>query len=74
VQDPDTGRGLLLPIEWIGVHAFTEAWTLIRASIRTAPLQQSTLHREINRRVRRRLAEAGIPYGPPIDPQYITPL
>ena len=72
-QDP-AGYGLLLPIEWIGVHAFTQAWTLIRASIRTAPLQQSALHREINGRVRRRLAEAGIPYGPAIEPQFITPL
>ena len=70
-RDPDAGSGLLLPTEWIGVHAFTEAWTLIRASIRTAPLQQSALRREINGRVRRRLAEAGIPYGPPIDPMYI---
>lgn len=73
-QDRDAGRGLLLPIEWIGVHAFTEAWTLIRASIRTAPLQQSMLSREINRRVRRRLAEAGVPYGPPIEPKFITVL
>lgn len=73
-EDRDAGRGLLLPIEWIGVHAFTETWTLIRASIRTAPLQQSVLHREINRRVRRRLAEAGVPYGPPIEPQFITVL
>jgi moderate conductance mechanosensitive channel len=73
-QDPDAGRGLLLPIEWIGVHAFTQAWTLIRASIRTAPSQQPTLRREINRLVRRRLAEAGIPFGPPIESQYITPL
>jgi len=73
-QDPDAGRGLFLPIEWIGVHAFSDAWTLIRASIRTAPLQQSTLRREINRRVRRNLSEAGIPFGPPIEPEFITPL
>lgn len=71
-QDRDAGPGLMLPIEWIGVHAFTEAWTLIRASIRTAPLQQSRLRREINKRVRRRLAEAGVPYGPPVEPQFIT--
>jgi len=70
-RDSDAGRGLLLPIEWIGIHAFTETWTLIRASIRTAPLQQSTLRREINRMVRQRLTEAAVPYGPPIDPMYI---
>lgn len=73
-RDGDDGRGLLLPIEWIGVQAFTEAWTLVRGSIRTAPLRQYALHMEINRRVRRGLAEAGIPYGPPIDPKLIAPL
>jgi moderate conductance mechanosensitive channel len=71
-QEGDAGVGLLLPVEWIGVHAFTQAWTLIRASIRTLPPQQSGLHREINRRVRRSLAEAGIAYGPPIDSKFIT--
>ncbi|HTU32688.1 MAG TPA: mechanosensitive ion channel family protein [Candidatus Acidoferrum sp.] len=73
-QDRDAGGGLMLPIEWIGVQAFTEAWTLVRGSIRTAPLQQYAVHMEINRRVRLGLAEAGIPYGPPIDPKLITPL
>lgn len=73
-QDRDEGNGLLLPIEWIGVQAFTEAWTLVRGSIRTAPLRQYELHMEINRRVRRGLAEAGIPYGPPIDQKFVTPL
>ena len=72
-QDRDEGSGLLLPIEWIGVQAFTESWTLLRGSIRTAPLQQYELRMEINRRVRRGLAEAGIPLGPPIDPKLITP-
>ncbi len=70
-REPEAGRGLLLPIESIGVYAFTETWTLIRASIRTAPLQQSALRQEINARVRRRLAEGGVPLGPPIDPQHI---
>jgi len=65
-------QGLLtLPIEWIGVDAFTKDWTLIRASIRTAPLRQFTLRRELNSRVRTKLSEAGIPYGPPIELQYI---
>ena len=62
---------LMLPIEWIGVDAFTKDWTLIRASIRTAPLRQFALRREINNRVRMKLSEAGIPYGPPIEVQYI---
>ena len=70
-REPEFRDLLTLPIEWIGVDAFTKDWTLIRASIRTAPLWQFTLRREINNRVRTKLSEAGIPYGPPIDVQYI---
>jgi small conductance mechanosensitive channel len=70
-QEPDFRGSLLMPIEWIGVDAFTRDWTLIRASIRTAPLRQFELRRQINARVRRRLAEAGIGYGPPIPAEFI---
>jgi moderate conductance mechanosensitive channel len=70
-KEPKFQDLLMLPIEWIGVDAFTKDWTLIRASIRTAPLRQFALRREINSRVRTKLSEAGIPYGPPIDAQYI---
>ena len=70
-KDPESHGALLLPIEWIGVDAFNKEWTLIRASFRTAPLQQFALRREINGCVRRRLAESGIPYGPPIEAQFI---
>jgi moderate conductance mechanosensitive channel len=73
-KDPHFGESLLLPIESVGVDAFTKDWTLIRASIRTAPLRQFALRREINVRVRRRLAEASIPIGPAIDAQYIPVL
>jgi small conductance mechanosensitive channel len=71
-QDPDFRGSLLLPIEWIGVDAFTRDWTLIRASIRTAPLRQFELRRQINARVRRHLGEAGIGYGPPIPAEFIS--
>ena len=60
-----------LHIEWIGIDAFTQSWTLIRASIRTAPLHQFDLRREINARARKRFAAAGIDYGPQIESQYI---
>jgi small conductance mechanosensitive channel len=70
-QEPDFRGSLLLPIEWIGVDAFTRDWTLIRASVRTAPLRQFELRRQINARVRRRLAEAGIGNGPPIPAEFI---
>ncbi|MDB5094005.1 MAG: MscS Mechanosensitive ion channel [Candidatus Eremiobacteraeota bacterium] len=71
-QDPNVRGSLLLPIEWIGVDGFTRDWTLIRASIRTAPLRQFELRRRINEHVRRRLGEAGIGYGPPIPAEFIS--
>ena len=74
VQDPDSRDSVLLPIEWIGIDAFTKDWTLIRASIRTAYISQFTLRREINGRLRRRLAEAGIAFGPQIEAQYVPPI
>jgi len=70
-EDPHFRDSLVLPVESIAVDAFTKDWTLIRASIRTAPLRQFALRREINGRVRRRLAQAGVPLGPAIDAQYI---
>lgn len=70
-HEADFRGAVLLPIEWIGVDAFTRDWTLVRASIRTAPLRQFELRRQINARVRRRLAEAGIAYGPPIPAEFI---
>lgn len=70
-KEPEVAGSLKLPIEWIGVDAFSNGWTLIRASIRTAPLQQFTLRRALNSRVRHRLGEAGIAFGPPIEAQHI---
>jgi moderate conductance mechanosensitive channel len=57
---------VLEPVEWIGLDALSRDWVVIHASMRTAPLRQFELRREINARVRAAFADAGIAYGAPI--------
>lgn len=64
---------ILEPVEWIGVDALSRDWTLLRASVKTAPLRQSELRREINARVRDAFHEAGIGFGAPIPSEFIPP-
>lgn len=51
------------PIEWIGIDALSKDWIVIRASIKTAPLRQFELRRQINERVRTAFAAGGIALG-----------
>jgi moderate conductance mechanosensitive channel len=56
------------PLEWIGVDALSKDGVIIRASVRTAPLRQFELRRQINERVHAALAQAGITLGAPLPP------
>jgi moderate conductance mechanosensitive channel len=62
---------ILTPVEWIGVDGLSRDWTLVRASIKTAPLRQYELRREINARVRLAFIDAGIALGAPIPAEFI---
>jgi len=53
---------LLSKLEVMGVDRFTERGVLIRARIKTPPLQQWAVGRELNLRVKRALDAAGIPF------------
>jgi small-conductance mechanosensitive channel len=57
---------VLVPVEWIGIDALSRDGVVIRASMKTAPLRQFELRREINARVRDAFAGAGIAYGAPL--------
>lgn len=60
-------RGAVLePVEWIGVSSLSRDGIVIRASMKTAPLRQFELRRELSERVRKALAEAGIALGAPL--------
>ncbi len=54
------------PLEWIGIDALSRDGVVVRASIRTAPLQQFEVRRQINERVRLAFAQAGIAFGAPL--------
>lgn len=54
------------PLEWIGIDALSRDGIVVRASIRTAPLQQFEVKRQINERVRLAFAQAGIAFGAPL--------
>ncbi|HZO95244.1 MAG TPA: mechanosensitive ion channel family protein [Candidatus Baltobacteraceae bacterium] len=72
-KDPAWRDAVLIPVEWIGIDGFTHDWTLVRASVKTAPLRQYELRREINARVRRAFAAENIGYGPAITADQIPP-
>ena len=54
---------VLEPVEWLGIDELSKDWVIVRASVRTAPLRQFELRREINARVERAFHDAGIGYG-----------
>ena len=62
----DWVHGTIEPVEWIGIDALSRDWVIVRASVRTAPLRQFELRRQINERVLAAFAAAGIALGAPL--------
>jgi moderate conductance mechanosensitive channel len=62
----DWTHDIRAPLEWIGVDGLSKDGVMIRASIKTAPLRQFELRRQINERVRSAFAQAGIGLGLPL--------
>jgi len=67
-QDPDWRDAIVEPAEWIGIDAVSRDGAVVRARIKTAPLRQFALRRELNERVIKAFAEAKIGYGAPVPP------
>jgi moderate conductance mechanosensitive channel len=63
---------ILEPVEWIGVEAMSRNGVVLRAVIRTEPLRQFDVRREINLRVYEALATAGIPLGNDPSAPFVT--
>jgi small conductance mechanosensitive channel len=51
---------ILEPLEVLGVDRFTDSAVVIRARIKTQPIQQWMVGREMNRRIKKRFDELGI--------------
>ena len=71
-KDPEFRPDILDAIEWIGVDAMSRDWIVLRASIRTAPLRQFEIRRELNLRVIDRFKQADIKFGAPVIDQSQT--
>lgn len=59
-QDPQFSSLILAPFELVGVDRFSDAGVVIQARFKTQPIQQWTVGREFNRRMKKRFDELGI--------------
>jgi small conductance mechanosensitive channel len=66
--DPEWKDAIVEPAEWIGIDAISRDGAIIRARIKTAPLRQFALRRELNARVAKAFLAAKITYGAPVPP------
>lgn len=62
--DPQFQRNIIIPFELWGVDQFAPDGIIIKGAIRTKPLMQWGAGREYNRRLKKRMDEAGIAYAP----------
>lgn len=59
-DDATFGPKILEPLEVLGVDKFADSAVIIKARIKTRPIQQWSVGREFNRRMKRRFDELGI--------------
>jgi small-conductance mechanosensitive channel len=60
MQDPAYAPFILEPVEVVGIDAFKEASVTVRLRIKTVPLKQWEVGRELRRRIKQGLNRAGI--------------
>ena len=59
-KDPEFSDAILEPLEILGVDAFADSAVIIKARIKTVPIKQWFVGREMNRRIKKRFDELGI--------------
>jgi small conductance mechanosensitive channel len=60
LQDSEYGSLILEPLEILGVDQFADSAVIIKARIKTLPIKQWMVGREMNRRIKKRFDELGI--------------
>jgi small-conductance mechanosensitive channel len=65
---------IIEPYEWMGLDAISKNGMMLRAVVRTAPLRQFDVRREINRRVAEAFPKAGVPLGYDQATTLVTPM
>lgn len=59
-SEPDFKEAILEPLEILGVDAFADSAVIIKARIKTVPIKQWFVGREMNRRIKKRFDELDI--------------
>jgi small conductance mechanosensitive channel len=73
-NDPQWKGAILESYEWIGIDSISKSFMLLRAVVRTAPLRQFDVRREINARVGKAFEQAQVPLGFDQATTLITPM
>ncbi|MFP4164476.1 MAG: mechanosensitive ion channel family protein [Chitinispirillaceae bacterium] len=60
MTEPEFDEAILEPIEILGVDKFADSSVVVKARIKTQPIKQWMVGREINRRIKKRFDELGI--------------
>jgi moderate conductance mechanosensitive channel len=59
-SDPEYRDAILEPLEILGVDSFADSAVIVKARIKTVPIKQWFVGREMNRRIKKRFDELGI--------------
>ncbi len=60
MREPEYGPYILEPLDVLGIDKFANSAVMIKARIKTAPVQQWMIGREMNRRIKKKFEELGI--------------
>lgn len=60
MQDEPYRSAILAPLEVLGVDKFADSAVIIKSRLKTAPIQQWMVGREMNRRIKKKFDEVGI--------------
>jgi len=60
MKEPEYGTWILEPLEVLGVDKFADSAVVIKVRIKTVPLKQWLVGREMNRRIKKKFDELGI--------------
>ncbi len=60
MEDPEYKEAILAPMEFLGVDQFADSAVIIKARIKTVPILQWKVGREMNRRIKKKFDEVGI--------------
>jgi small conductance mechanosensitive channel len=60
MQEEGFREVILAPMEFLGVDKFADSAVVIKARIKTAPIKQWMVGREMNRRIKKKFDEVGI--------------